>query len=74
MNVIALQEVRWPGNNNIRKGDTIILYSGTDNDRHEIGISFIVHNDIYKNIKKFKTINDLICYFYIKGRLFEIII
>jgi len=74
MDVIALQEVRWPGNFSIRKGDSTILYSGTDNDRHERDVGFVVHDDIYRNVKHFDAINDRICYLHIKSRLFDVIL
>jgi len=69
MNVIALQEVRWQGNGNIT-----ILYSDTDSNRHERCISFVVHDNIYRNINNFEAISECICYLHIKDRIFNIII
>jgi len=56
------------------KGIQRILYSGTDNDKHERGVGFVVHDDIYRNVNNFVAISDRIWYLHIKGRIFDVII
>lgn len=56
MNVIALHDVRCEGMTIYGKEDATILYSGTDNDGHERGVGFIVHNNIYRNVKSLKPL------------------
>ncbi|XP_015377026.1 PREDICTED: craniofacial development protein 2-like [Diuraphis noxia] len=74
LDILALQEVRWPDSGNIKTGSTTIFYSETNNGRHENGVGFIINEKILHNTKGFTSINDHICCIKISGRHFDLIL
>lgn len=44
--VVALQEVRWPGNGSVKSENYTTFYSRSSSGRHEHGVSFIVMDAI----------------------------
>lgn len=74
LDILALQEVRWPDSGNIKKGNTTLFYSGTNNGRHENGVGFMINKKILHNTKSFTPVNDRICYIKIFGRHFDLIL
>lgn len=70
--IVALQEVRWPGNGNIKSGNYTVFYSGTENNRHENGVGFLINDSILPNVKKFTAINERLCIIQIKGKIWDI--
>jgi len=74
LDILALQEVRWPDSGNIKSGSTTFFYSGTNNGRCENGVGFMINEKILHNTKSFTPVNDRICYIKISGRLFDLIL
>jgi len=74
LDILALQEVRWPDSGNIKSGSTTLFYSGTNNGRCENGVGFMINEKILHNTKSFTPVNDRIYYIKISGRLFDLIL
>ncbi|KAF0682285.1 craniofacial development protein 2-like, partial [Aphis craccivora] len=72
--ILALQEVRWPGEGNIKKDDKTIFYSGNRNGKYENGVGFAVSEPILTHVKTFQAINERICYIRLTGHIFDIVI
>lgn len=69
-----LQEVRWPGEGNIKKDDKTIFYSGNRNGKYENGVGFVVNEPILPHVKTFQAISERICYIRLTGHIFDIVI
>jgi len=65
LDVLALQEIRWTDNGNIKKENITLFYSESEN-----GIGFMVH-DMHKN---FSAVSDRICYVRIARKIFDLVI
>lgn len=72
LDMIAIQETRWPGNDNLRTGNWTIFYSGGT--EHQNGVGFIGNDKILLIVKKFEAINDRICCIEIESKWFNIVI
>lgn len=72
--ITALQEIRWPGNGNLKSENSTLFYSGTNNQRHENGVGFIVKDTMINLVKKFEPISDRICYLQISGKVLDIVL
>jgi len=44
MDILALQEIKWPNNGNLQKENITIFYSGPNNGKHENGKGFMIHD------------------------------
>jgi hypothetical protein len=73
-NKLALQEIRWPNDGNMKKDDKTIFYSGRKDGRHENGVGFVVSDDTLPQVKKFTAVNNRICYIRLTGHIFDSII
>jgi exonuclease III len=60
--VIALQETRWPGEGSFTSSNMVFMYGGNENNKHENGVGFLIHKSIMSQIKQFKVVNERICY------------
>jgi exonuclease III len=74
IDILAVQEIRWPNSGNLKKDNITIFYSGTANGKHENGVGFIVHDKTLPNVKTFSAFNDRMCYIRIAGKIFDLII
>lgn len=74
LDVLAIQEIRWTGNGNIKKENITLFYSGFGNGKHENGVGFMVQDKVLSCIKHFAAVSDRICYIQIAGRLFDLVI
>ncbi|XP_008179458.1 craniofacial development protein 2-like [Acyrthosiphon pisum] len=70
--LLALQEVRWPNKGSVTKENMTLFYSETDNGARENGVVFIVHDCLLPHVKIFEPVNDRICYIILKGKYFDI--
>lgn len=43
---------------NIKKNNTTLFYSGTDSNKYENGVGFVVNEKVFHNIKTFIPIDD----------------
>jgi len=53
---------------------TLIFYSRSDNGRHDYGVGFIVKESLLKQVKKFKAVDDRLCFIIIEGKTSNIAI
>ncbi|KAE9521335.1 hypothetical protein AGLY_018266 [Aphis glycines] len=74
LDVLAIQEIRWTGNGNIKKENITLFYSGSENGKHENGVGFMIQDKILPGIKHFSAVSDRLCYIRIAGRLFDLVI
>jgi len=72
--IIALQEMRWPGTGNVKSDNVTLFYSGPNNGKHENGVGFIIKDSRLNLVKKFEPINDRLCYLTITGKIFDIVL
>lgn len=63
MQIVALQEMRWPGNGSIKHKETTIFYSGCGYERHEFRVGFMINDRLLHYVNKFEAINERICLF-----------
>lgn len=70
--LLALQEVRWPNKEGLTKGNITLFYSGTDNGARENGVGIIIHDYLLQHVKVFEPVNDRIYYITLKGKYFDI--
>jgi len=59
--VVALQELQWPGNGNVKLENYIVFYSGSENVWHEYGVEFMISDEILPHVKSFKPVNNRLC-------------
>lgn len=72
--VLALQEIRWTGEGNIKKDDKTIFYSGNINRRFENGVGFVINESILTHVKAFQAISERMCYIRLTGHIIDIVI
>jgi len=72
--ILALQEVRWPGEGNIKKNDKTIFNSGNRNGKFENGLGFVINESILPHVKTFQAINERICYIRVTEHIFDTVI
>lgn len=74
LHIVALQEIRWPGNGNMQIENVTVFYSSTNFNRYEKGVGFVVNNTILPCIKKIEAVNERICYIHAVRRKFDTIL
>lgn len=62
LNIVALQEMRWPGNCSIKHNETTIFFSRCKGNKHAFGVGFMINNRLLAYVKIFETINKRICF------------
>jgi hypothetical protein len=68
--IVALQEIRWLGNETLEKQDGTLFYS-CDGRIHAFGTGFIVHKQLKHLVIGFKAINPRLSTLKIKGKFFN---
>ena len=66
--ILALQEVRWPGKGQINKKDYLFYYSGTKEKTGQAGTGFLLMKKIQKHLINFELHNERLCKLRIKGK------
>jgi len=66
LQIVALQEIRWPDKGSIKHKETTIFYSGCGDERHEFGVGFVINDRLLHNVNKFEAINKRICFIRLK--------
>lgn len=74
LNIVALQEIRWPGIGSFKHKETTIFYSGGKDNRHIFGVGIMINNRLLENVKRFEAINERICYICLKIKEQNVII
>ncbi|PSN29055.1 hypothetical protein C0J52_27129 [Blattella germanica] len=65
LDIVALQEVRWPGEGNQKSGKCTLYYGGAT--KPEFGTGFLVRRSILSAIRDIKFVSDRISYIILKG-------
>ncbi|KAM0725800.1 Craniofacial development protein 2 [Formica fusca] len=68
--VVALQEVRWPGRGMVEGKDYVLYYSGGEH-RHELGTAFLIRKKYLDAIMDFRPIDERLCVLRIRGRYYN---
>ena len=66
--ILVLQEVRWPGKGQINKKDYLFYYSGTKEKIGQAGTGFLPMQKIQKYIINFELHNERLCKLRVKGK------
>jgi len=66
--MLVLQEVRWPGNGQINKKVYLFYYSGTKEKTGQAGTGFLLMKKIQKHIINFELHNERLCKLRVKGK------
>lgn len=72
--VVALQEIRWKGEGEIRKKDFTIFYSGNEKRTGRAGTGFYVASQTMKNFIGFEPVNERMCKLRLRGKFRNITI
>jgi len=67
MDLVALQEIRWLGNDTLEKKNCAIFYS-CNPVRHVLGIGFYVSSRFLPNILLFEPVSDRLCWIRVRGK------
>lgn len=71
VDIVALQEVRWPGSGTVDSQGYTLFYSGHAKD-HVFGTGFMVSRKWRQNVIEFKPVDERMCVLRIKGSIFNI--
>jgi exonuclease III len=68
IDILAIQEVRWPGKGQIKKKDYQFFYSGTKEKTGQAGTGFLIMKKMQKHIISYELHNERLCKLRIKGK------
>lgn len=71
VDIVGLQEIRWPGSGNLKSENMTVFFSGKNNGKHDNGVGFVIKSSVLRLVKKFELINDRICYIVLTGKTFD---
>jgi hypothetical protein len=74
LQIVALQEIRWKGQGQIKKDKYNLYYSCKEGQTGQLGTGFLAKKEIVKNIMGFEPINERICKLRLKGKYHNITI
>ena len=66
--IVAVQEIRWKGQGEIKKKNYTVYFSGSEGRTGRKGTGFIITGKARKNILGFEPVNDRMCKTRVKGR------
>ena len=73
LDLVDVQEVRWNKEGTVRAGDYIFFY-GKENENHQLGTGFFVHQRIASAVKRVEFVSDSVSYIVLRGRWCNIIV
>lgn len=68
LDIVVLQETKWPYAGKINTKEYVIYYSGTDNGRYYGGVGYAVKKAISESVIGFTPINERMCNIRLSGR------
>ncbi|XP_060516487.1 craniofacial development protein 2-like [Cylas formicarius] len=71
MDVVALQEIRWPEESTQTMGKYTIFNGGTRDNKHEFGTGFAVSGEILGQVMNFRAVNNRISTLRIRDRWYN---
>lgn len=71
MNITAIQEIRWTDSGHQKIGESVVFYSGSQNQRHEFGTGFVVREELVGSVIEFKPINERMCQIRFAGKWYN---
>jgi exonuclease III len=71
--ILVLQETRWPGRGQINKKDYTLYYSGSTGKTGQAGTGFLIRKKIQKHIISYELHNERLCKVRIKRKYNNII-
>ena len=74
LQIVALQEIRWKGQGQIKKDKYNLYYSCNKSQTGQLGTGFLVKKEIVTNILGFEPINERISKLRLKGKFHNITI
>jgi len=72
--IVALQEIRWKGQGQIKKDKYNLYYNCKECQTGQLGTGFLARKEVVKNIMGFKPINERMCKLRLKGKYHNITI
>ena len=72
MDVVALQETRWPREGRINTKNYFIYYSGCEDNRYYGGVGFAINKKILDAVIHFEPINERMCNIRLRGKFYNI--
>jgi exonuclease III len=66
--ILAIQEIRWPGKGQINKKDYLFYYSGTKEKIDQAGTGFLLSKKIQKYIINYELHNERLSKLRLKGK------
>lgn len=68
MNLVALQEVRWPYCGKVNTEQYTVYYSGTNDGTHRAGVGFALNKKLLRALLNFEAISERLCMIRLRGK------
>lgn len=68
LDIVGLQETRWPFNGKLNSKSHTLYYSGCDDGNHYAGVGIAVRKTLTESVITFEPVNERLCYIRLKGR------
>ncbi|XP_046399915.1 craniofacial development protein 2-like [Ischnura elegans] len=68
LDLVGLQETRWPFNGKLNSSSHTLFYSGCDDGNHYAGVGIAVRKTFMESVMTFEPVNERLCYIRLKGK------
>lgn len=72
MDLVAIQETRWPGRGLIEKKDYVLFYSGAEGQCRDFGTAFLLKAKHKQSVLSFEPLSERMCKLRLKGKFCNI--